>query len=93
MKAILSTVMAGLLVAMIGCGGGGGGGGNDCSDLAKKFSSCPDGPSYAEVKDGCDALVCAGKQAAIDCMMALSCSETTESEADACLTSHDCPVP
>jgi hypothetical protein len=95
-RALGAFVAMACLLAVAGCGGGGK---NDCGDMANKIWNCVDSlgagdeVNKAEIKAGCEEAVCAEKQQAIDCIMALSCSESIMADTEACIAEHGCNEP
>lgn len=92
------AVLAVLCLASLACGGGGGsGGGGDCADLASAVNACSEqagGDEDPTIQGQCQAYTCTGdKQAAIECVRALECSEDIGDDVEACLARQGCALP
>jgi len=84
---------AGLIAALTLAACGGSSSTNTCATVCNKASACNGTPftptELAECNTACNAETCTNKQAALDCLAALTCTATS-AQGTACLTANGC---
>lgn len=93
MKQLVAAASLFALLLAAGCGSSGSSK-YSCADVASHINACITqlgGTPDSTIEAHCNAVTCTGdKQPAIDCIMALQCSGSTESEALACINQNGC---
>ena len=98
MKRFSTGIFAVVCLASLACGGGGGGGGGgDCATIASKVNACivsGGGTAEPTIEAQCESIVCTGSlQTALDCVKALTCSDSLGDQANACKDAQGCRFP